>query len=486
MQTIQEVTPERKRSQRVVVIDMDHTLLLHDTLHEQLARILFQPKRIPGLLAALTAGKAAFKAYCTDHIDLNFDALRTCPEVLSFIEAERANGSLIVLCTAANMRLASAIAERIGLFDEVIGTESGQNLKGVAKASLLSARFPQGFIYAGDHFSDLPVWAQSEGIVLVGTDARTTQQAEALGKPIVQRLRTESRPSAVIAWFRALRVHHWAKNFLLFAPIILAHKWFDFSLLWQVFLGFLLLLATTSAGYVINDLADLDADRQHATKCYRPIASGALPITHAIGFAILAIPTALILAFALNPLFSLELLAYLILTLAYSFRFKSVPLLDVFVIGLLFTLRIVMGATFIDVSLPLWLLTFSIFFFFSLAMAKRHTEIVRAKKVGGDSLQHRGYQVDDWPLTLTIGVGAALGSLIILVLYMVEEAFRVVGYSRPAFLWMITLFLAVWVGRIWLLTHRGQMNDDPVVFALRDRTSQAIAVMIAVCFLIAI
>jgi 4-hydroxybenzoate polyprenyltransferase len=182
----------------------------------------------------------------------------------------------------------------------------------------------------------------------------------------------------------------------------------------------------------------------------------------------------------------LELLAYLILTLAYSFRFKSVPLLDVFVIGLLFTLRIVMGATFIDVSLPLWLLTFSIFFFFSLAMAKRHTEIVRAKKVGGDSLQHRGYQVDDWPLTLTIGVGAALGSLIILVLYMVEEAFRVVGYSRPAFLWMITLFLAVWVGRIWLLTHRGQMNDDPVVFALRDRASQAIAVMIAVCFLIAI
>lgn len=475
-----------EETQRIVVVDLDHTLLLHDTLHEQLARILFQPARLPGLLAALTRGKAALKAYCTDHIDLNLDTLKTSAEVIAFIEAERANGSRIVLCTAADARLAKNVADRVGLFDEVIGTEHGNNLKGAAKAELLAARFPRGFVYAADHSSDLAVWEKSDGIVLAGADARTAEKARRLDKPILQVFPKEKHSSILSAWVKALRMHHWAKNLLIFVPVMLAHQWSDFALLTKIFSGFLLLLATTSASYVVNDLADLDADRQHATKRSRPIASGAIPITQAIAFAVITIPVAIFLAFPLNPLFGGALLTYLVLTLGYSFGLKGIPLLDVFIIGLLFTIRLVMGTVFIDAALPLWLLTFSMFFFFSLAMAKRHTEIMRANTVGGDSIGYRGYEAADWPLTLAIGISAGLGSLIILVLYMVEEAFRVVGYTRPPALWLIALLLSIWIGRIWLLTHRGKMNDDPVVFALKDRVSQVIAAAIGLCFLVAV
>ncbi len=236
---------------------------------------------------------------------------------------------------------------------------------------------------------------------------------------------------------------------------------------------------------MVNDLADIDADRLHATKRHRPIASGALPLSQAVAFPAVVIPIGLALAFWLNAAFGAALLAYLVLTFAYSFGLKRIPLLDTFIIGVLFTTRIIMGSAFIGSPLPIWLLTFSMFFF-SLSMAKRHTEVMRARGVGGDSLASRGYRAEDWPLTLNMGVTSGLASLVILVLYLVDEAFRVVGYARPEFLWAIGLFIAIWIGRVWLLTHRGQMNDDPVDFALRDRSSQLIALVIGVLFLIAI
>jgi 4-hydroxybenzoate polyprenyltransferase/phosphoserine phosphatase len=474
---------------RVIAVDLDRTLVHNDTLHEQIVRLVFgRPRLIGGLLAALMRGRPALKAFCADHVVLDPASLRASEEVLEFIRAERAAGSYIVLCSAADKRVAEAVARHLKLFDEVIATDGATNLKGRAKSRTLAERFPEGFIYAGDHAADLAVWKVAAGIVLVGVSPGVARRARKLGKPVLAEFRPqagEARHPAHV-WTRALRVHHWSKNVLMFVPLVLAHDWGDAAIVLRTIAGFLLLLALTSSSYLLNDLADIDADRAHATKRGRPVASGALPLAHAALVPAVAIPVALIAAGLLDPWFGVALASYLLITLAYSFGLKRIALLDVFIIAVLFTTRLVMGSAFVGTPLPIWLLTFSMFFFFSLAMAKRHAEIVGARSGGGAALKARGYEPEDWPLTLNLGVSSALGSLIILVLYLVDEAFKVVGYGRPAFLWLMVLCVAVWIGRIWLLTHRGRMHDDPVAFALRDRPSQAIAVLVGVCFLAAL
>jgi 4-hydroxybenzoate polyprenyltransferase len=287
-------------------------------------------------------------------------------------------------------------------------------------------------------------------------------------------------------WAQALRVHHWSKNFLVFVPLVLAHRVSEWPLLLQTALAFVLLLVVTSAGYLINDLTDIEADRLHPSKRNRPIARGALRTDQVVTVVAIAIPVAMVLAFIISPGFGMVLAAYLAVTLAYSFWLKRVPLLDVFVIGALFTARVVMGAVFVGPPLPVWLLAFAMFFFFSLAVAKRHAMLVAARDGEETSFALRGYRIGDVPLTLGIGVSSGFVSMLILVLYLVDEAFRRVGYSRPDFLWAVVALVAIWVGRIWLLAHRGELNDDPVSFALRDRWSQAIAAGILLLFLVAL
>lgn len=479
---------ETAASRRVVVVDLDNTLIKADTLHEQLARIVFQkPHLLPQLLGAFFKGKAAFKDFCAEAIVLDPENLDTCDQVLAYLAEERSRGSYLVLCTAADHRVARLVADHLGIFDEVIATEAGVNLKGEAKAAMLERRFPQGFVYAGDHASDLVVWAKADGIVLVGVSASVARRASALGKPIIAEFRSRAqRPNPLQVWPRALRVHHWSKNTLIFVPLLLAHAWGDLGLVTDAGLGFVLLLLVSSSSYLINDIADIDADRRHLTKRYRPVASGTLPLMQAVLFPVLVIPCALVAALMLDPAFTLALGTYLILTLAYSFGLKRIPLLDTFIIAVLFTLRLVMGVALLGDPLPIWLLTFSMFFFFSLATAKRHVEIVQAHGAKDSMLRGRGYEADDWPLTLTFGIGSGLASLIILVLYMVDEAFRAAGYARPEYLWAVTLLVAIWIGRIWLLTHRGRMHDDPVSFALRDWPSRCLAIGVAIFFLVAL
>jgi 4-hydroxybenzoate polyprenyltransferase/phosphoserine phosphatase len=476
------------KPRRVVVVDLDGTLLKSDILHEQLIRLLLrQPLSLVGFLKALGTGKAEAKAYCAERIPLDIGALPFCSEVLDVLRRERAQGSYLVLCTAADRRAAEAVAQDCGLFDEVIATENGVNLKGTTKAAALAKRFPEGFVYIGDHADDLPVWAQAKEVVLAGARPRTARQARALNVPVTTSVR--ERPSGTDAlrqWVRALRVAHWPKNLLIFVPLVLAHQWQDFQLIGLTIAGFAALAAVTSCCYLLNDLIDLDIDRRHLTKRERPLASGALPLVAAAALVAIVLPGVLAASLLVYWPFGLALASYAGLTIAYSLWLKRIPLLDTLVIALLFTLRLMMGAVLIRAELPIWLMTFSVFFFFSLAMTKRYAEIVRALRIGGDSLKARGYEPEDGPLALGLGLAAGLGSLIVLLLYMVNEAFRKVGYTRPAFLWLIVLIVAVWIGRLWLLTHRGRMHDDPVDFTLRDRPSLGLAAAAAVCFLIAL
>lgn len=486
--TIAEVVPNEIRP--VMVVDLDGTLTNTDTLYEQMARLIFRhTSALPGAFGALLRGKAAFKSYHAESIPLAVDTLNYQAELIDFLRAEKAKGTHVVLCTAADMRIAKAVsAYHTGLFDEVLATENGTNLKGVAKAQLLKERFPDGFVYAGDSSADLAVWREADGIILVGVQDRTEQRAKALGKPIV----AEFKHGAMVAgnrlriWARALRVHHWSKNILMFVPLILAHAWFDTVAISNTAIGFLLLLAVTSSSYLINDLSDLDADRRHPTKRTRPLARGAISIQKGLATALVTIPVALALAFLLEPTFGMALVGYLVLTLGYSFGLKRIPLLDTFIIGTLFTSRIVMGGALLGAMLSEWLLTFSMFFFFSLATAKRHVEVMRIDNDIDGQLNGRGYLASDAPLTLAFGVASGIASILILVLYLTDEAFRTVGYARPEALWLVVMAVAIWMGRIWILTHRGQMLDDPVSFALRDRVSVALGALVALAFMVAV
>ena len=239
-------------------------------------------------------------------------------------------------------------------------------------------------------------------------------------------------------------------------------------------LGFALLCLLSSATYIVNDLADLEADRAHATKRLRPFASGSLKIVHGLIAAPLMIVAALAGAFALSPPFAGALLAYLILTTAYSFGLKRVALLDVFVIGVLFTLRIVMGAEVAGLTHSAWLLSFALSFFISLALSKRHGEVMRAASADTGEIAGRGYRGSDWPVTLTFGVGIGLVSVVIMLLYMTNDAAPSGFYHQPGLLYAIPAVLTLWLMRIWLLSHRMVLHDDPVVFALRDRVSLAL------------
>jgi 4-hydroxybenzoate polyprenyltransferase len=394
-----------------------------------------------------------------------------------------AAGHELHICSAADQTVVDKMAARLGIFASAVGSTTG-NLKGRNKAAYLEQRFPEGFIYAGDHAADMHVWKVSQGIVLAGVSRGVAAQAARLNKPILQEF--HSPPLGLRSFLKAIRVHHWTKNVLLFMPLILAHEWANVPLILKAILAFICLLGVTSATYLLNDIADLNADRQHWTKRQRALASGRLSIRTGFLLAAGLLIGGFVFAFLLSVNFGIALLAYLIITGAYSLGLKRVPLLDILIIGILFTTRLVMGAALLDYGNPAWLLTFAAFFFFSLATAKRHTEIVRASTSGVSSLKSRGYEVEDAPLTLTLGISSAIASLVVLVVFILQEMLPGRTYGHPEFLAGIPILLAIWLGRIWLLSHRGRMNDDPVSFAVRDRVSMGLGLSVAALFLIAL
>jgi 4-hydroxybenzoate polyprenyltransferase len=282
-----------------------------------------------------------------------------------------------------------------------------------------------------------------------------------------------------------MRVHQWFKNILLFVPLFVGHA-FNVQAVGRSALGFVLLSLLSSATYIINDLADLEADRAHPTKRVRPFASGQLKIANGLIAAPVMIIGALAGAYFLAPAFAATMLAYLAVTLAYSYRLKRVPLLDVFIIGVLFTLRIVMGAEILDLAHSPWLLSFALAFFLSLALAKRHAEVMAATANHAEEIAGRGYRGTDSPITLTFGVGVGLVSVVIMLLYMANDATPSSFYHQAGWLYAIPALVTLWLMRIWLLSHRQQLHDDPVIFALRDPTSLLLGVAVAVTFYLSI
>jgi 4-hydroxybenzoate polyprenyltransferase len=287
-------------------------------------------------------------------------------------------------------------------------------------------------------------------------------------------------PSAAVkpslpAFLQALRVHQWSKNALLFLPILAAHHLGDRPALVRVALGFLSFGLVASSVYVLNDILDVESDRSHPRKRLRPFASGALRL--GAGFAL--VPGLLAagagVALLLPPTFGVSLTAYWFTTLAYSLRIKRVVILDVLVLAGLYTIRIYAGAFAAGVPVSEWLASFALFFFLSLAILKRASELAKVT----EAVRGRGYRPDNRVPVSAMGVASGYVSVLVLALYVTSQDVRRL-YTHPAWLWMLCVLVLYWISRMWLLAWRGEVDDDPVVFAIRDPTSWGVAALAAV------
>lgn len=452
-----------------LVVDLDGTLLKSDMLHESFWSACARHAQTPFVAAAkLMAGKVALKSHLVEASDIDIASLPFDDAVIKYIEDHRADGGHVALVTATHQLLADKIADHLKIFDEVHGSDGTNNLKGPAKAEFLVDHFGAGnFCYMGDASADLPIWQVAGKIVTVNAAEAVCKQADALGKPI-EHMKTVTQSWRPYA--KALRPHQWLKNILIFLPILAAHKLDGISLISSLgaFVAFCLI---ASSVYVLNDLLDLKADRAHPRKRFRPFASGTVPMAHGSLMAVGLLLAGIAISAILGWMFLLAIGAYYALTLAYSLVLKRKVVIDICVLSGLYTMRIVAGGAATYTELSVWLLAFSFFFFLSLGAVKRQTELVDLVQRNEMSTSGRGYNAQDLPIISMISLTAGYISVLVMALYISSPDVREL-YQTPQLLWGICGVLIYWLTRMVLMTHRGLMHDDPVVFAATDRTSQ--------------
>ncbi len=465
-----------------LIVDLDGTLVRTDTLWEALFTLAKErPLDLLGASLALGAGRAAFKARVADLVEPDVEGIPLNAQLIDWLRDQASGGRQLVLATATNGKIAQLIADRVGLFDEVLASDGQRNLKGPNKAAVLVERFGRGgFDYVGDSRADLPVWsAARRAIVVSGTGL-----AKAAGQ-VAEVERVFAPPPRLPMLRRALRLHQWAKNVLVFLPLLAAHQVGDGSSLVAAVLAFLAFGLTASAVYLLNDLLDLAADRRHPTKCRRPFAAGDLPLAWGLLLTPLLLLGAMAISLLWLPLaFGVVLAGYFLLTSAYSLDFKRRPILDVMTLASLYTLRVIAGGAAVSIWPSFWLLALSLFVFLSLALVKRYAELDGLRLRGELTSAGRGWHVDDLHLVGGLGAASGIAAVLVLALYIDSETARRL-YQLPEALWLLTPIVLYWVSHIWFKTHRGEMHEDPVVFAFRDRVSLGLGFMAGCVVLLA-
>lgn len=452
-----------------LAVDLDGTLVRSDTLHEAALRALRDsPLALLKLPLWLLQGKAAVKQELAALSDFDPATLPYNQPLLDWLTVQRAHGRKLVLCTAADRSIAEAIAAHLGIFDDVLASDGDTNLGGRSKAEALERRYGAGgFDYAGNAKVDLQVWRRARKAVVVNASGAVERQAKAIADVD----QTFASPRAGLrVLLRALRVHQWAKNLLLFVAPLAAHLLPDADLSVRLLLAFVAFSLCASAVYIGNDLLDLDSDRMHPRKKARPFAAGHLPVAFGILIAPLLLVLALLCALPVGPVFTGWLLLYFVLTCAYSLGLKRLVLVDCLLLAMLYTLRVIAGAAAADIPLSFWLLAFSAFMFLSLAFVKRYAELAVQARHGRERAHGRGYLTSDAPLVQSLGIVSGYASALVLALYLNSDAVLRL-YHTPQLIWCAVPVHLFWISRVWLKAHRGQMHDDPLLFALRDKTS---------------
>jgi 4-hydroxybenzoate polyprenyltransferase/phosphoserine phosphatase len=469
-------TQTAKESTPVLCVDLDGTLIRSDLLWECVLVLLkTHPATLLLLPFWLLHGRAFLKQELARHAQVDPSRLPYRVQVLDLVRQERHAHRRIALVTAADRKLAESISEHLGLFDEVHASDGRINLRGPAKAAFLAERFATlGFDYVGDSASDMVVWRHARSAYVVGSPARAKDAAAVTAL----KLNIVTQRASLRTWVNALRGHHWAKNLLLFLPLALSHNLTIEPILGTA-AGFVLYGLCASGLYILNDLLDLHSDRDHPWKKERPFAAGEILIPEGLLASFTLLCSGLGLGFLLNLHFGMALAGYATLTMAYSLYFKRVALLDVFVLSSFYSFRILAGALISSTPLSQWFLAFSLFFFLSLAMAKRYSELLHANDLVAVGNSGRGYRVDDRELLLALGVGSAFSAVVILSLYVHSQDVRQL-YLSPEYLFLLCPIVLYWLSRNWLLAHRGELREDPVTLAIRDRVSYGVAVASAI------
>lgn len=461
-----------------LAVDLDGTLIKTDLLIESFLGLMKRsPLNIFRVVFWLLRGKATLKAEIARRVDIDVDVLPYNEALVAYLREQKAQGRRCTLATASHRKYADQVAGHLDLFDDVVATDGDLNLASSAKADALTELYGEGqFVYAGNAPPDFAVWKASGGAIVCG-DAGLARAAE---RHAPVELHLENRAPGLKDYVKACRLHQWLKNALIMVPLVAAHRVFELELLFNCILAFGAFSLCASSVYLMNDLLDLNADRHHRSKNQRPFASGAVPAVH--GIFLIPVLLALVVAIATQlPLsFGIVLVVYYVATTAYSFSLKKRIMLDVIILAGLYTIRIIAGAAATGIPLSEWLLAFSMFIFLSLALVKRYTELVDLR-ARGEKLEARGrgYAVDDIELLASLGGASGYISVMVLALYINSELVNTM-YTNPYVLWGICPLMLYWISRVWILAHRGQMHDDPIVFAIKDSVSRYTGVLIGV------
>ena len=448
-------------------VDLDGTLIRSDMLFETcLTLIKTNPLILLLLPFWLMTGKSSFKRKIATRSDFDPSKLPYNLELIEWLTNKKKSGRFLVLCTASDMRIAKKINSYLKLFDEVIATDGKINISGANKSYLLTKRFGKfGFDYVGNSSVDIHVWKAARKGVIVSKSEKLIQAAKNCVD--IEFIFGDTKKKEFHSWINAFRVHQWMKNILLFIPMLAAHQASSITSLLFAFSSFSI---CASSVYLINDLLDLENDRSHPRKFKRPFASGDLQIWQGL----LIIPMLLIFSYLLSlqagENFSKWLGVYFTITCFYSLKLKQIVLIDCIVLAILYTLRIVAGSASIGQSISFWLLAFSIFLFLSLAFLKRFAELQVQLIEGNHKTMGRGYFTDDAPLIQTFGVASGFLASLVLAFYLNTQ--NVIElYASPVWIWCCIPVLVFWMNWIWLKAFRGEMHDDPLVFAVKDKTS---------------
>jgi 4-hydroxybenzoate polyprenyltransferase/phosphoserine phosphatase len=450
-------------------VDLDGTLLRTDTLIESLVALF--KLDISAMFWAplwLLQGRAGFKAQVAHRAALDVSTLPGNDAFLEWLTEQHAAGRRLILCTAANVDVAQKIADRFGIFDSIMASTESVNLGGRAKARHLVEVFGEGgFDYAGNESRDVHVWKVARHAIVVNPDARLQRKLSAM--PRVEQSFIGDHES-IGAWLRAMRLHQWSKNALIFLPALASHRIVEIEIFVASLIAFVVFSLCASGTYMLNDLMDLASDRGHPTKKNRPFANGELPLVKGLIIAGALISASVIGSFMiLGGLFAGSLLLYLGSTIWYSTVLKRIAMVDALTLAGLYTIRVLAGDAATSIAPSFWLLAFSVFVFLSLAMAKRYAELMLMRAGGQSSTSGRGYTVNDLPLLQSCGISSGYIGVLVLALYVNTGAELL--YERPEVIWLLCPLLLYWISRVWIKTHRGEMHDDPVVFALTDKPS---------------
>ncbi len=471
-------------SQPTLYVDLDGTVIKTDLLFESILLLLkkniFQALLIPFWLIK---GKANLKHQLFERVHIPVELLPLNTEFHNYLKEEMENGRNIVLISASSQLAVRQVSDHLGLFLDAMGSDEEHNLRSKNKVTRILQLNPEGgFVYAGNSKDDIAVWSEASEAILVNCKKSLAENLQHDSESIRY---FDAPQSALKKFWQAMRPHQWLKNALIFLPLILSHQLNQPNLLLQAGIAFLSFNCVASSVYLLNDMLDLNSDRQHQSKKQRPFASGDLSLVYGYLGAPLLLVLGFLIALWLPSIFVLVLLAYWLITTLYSLFLKSLFLFDVLTLASLYTWRIIAGSAAISVVTTYYLLAFSFFLFLGLAMVKRYTEFLNLQNQGKSSIEGRGYGVENLKTLATIGGGSSLISVAVFAFYINAPATTEL-YSNPLLLWAICPLLLYVLWRIWTLTRRGEFDEDPVLFAITDRRSQLSAALCALIIWLAI